>query len=132
MFNAADDVAFVAFVHWSVTRGSVPFMGPNRSGGSVSVVLVDSCDSSAGGFCTSCAETTEKLRIVSLTAIRKDILDVIKQACKVIEWGSLQKYMWDVWGPHARINRLYESERGSGSRSHICPDGSRVLTYYLT
>ena len=62
MLNAVDDVAFVAFVHWSVARGSIPVVGPNRSGGSgsVSVVLADSCDSFAGGFCTSCAETTEK------------------------------------------------------------------------
>ena len=115
MLNAVDDVAFVAFVHWSVARGSVPFVGPNGSGGSVSVVLIDSCDSFAGGFCTSCAETTEKLRKASLTAIRKYILDVIEQPARLSnselrvhlrQRGSLQKYMWDVRGPHARINRL--------------------------
>ena len=108
MLSAADDVAFVAFVHWSVARGSVPFVGPNRSGGSVSVVLVDSCDTFGGGFCTSCAETTEKLRKVSLTAMRKYILDVIEQRAQdhLREWGSLQKYIWDARGPHARINRL--------------------------
>ena len=73
VLTAVNDVAFVAFVHWSVARGSIPFVGPNRSGGSVSVVLADSCDNFAGGFCTSCAETTEKPRIASSTAIRKYI-----------------------------------------------------------
>ena len=77
---SAASVVFVTFVHWSEARGFVSSVGNRRSGGDVVVFggLVVSCESSVGGVWTSCADTGRMPRKMMLTAIRRDILNVIE------------------------------------------------------